>query len=227
MFDLLAEMRQLLLSEHNPDGYLADPEAYHRSLWTNMPYYVMILSPEEMTNPLPALKARRQVLTRDRAKTVVDRRSQAAWPPILEHFVTVHGIARARFKPAQDEIATYEQWAAGHLKMLDEIEKTLEDKIKAWSAPAGKAELAQVKAGGNSEYLRQADASIAAHRAELIRLRTEAAAGRGPAAPILPLPDIVIKVPGDPNMPFDLNDLGIMHAKDIEDFKGHPEHWKK
>ena len=25
----------------------------------------------------------------------------------------------------------------------------------------------------------------------------------------------------------DLSDRSVMNAKDIEDFKGHPEHWKK
>ncbi|MBI5247174.1 MAG: hypothetical protein HY923_08325 [Elusimicrobia bacterium] len=208
------------------DGYLADPEVYHRNLWSNQPYYVLILSPREMRDPLTALKARRRELVASRAKTISDRAGMREWAPRRDHFVTVHGVSRARFKPADDGIADYEHWASDHLRELVGIETTLEDQIKTWSSPAGQAQLKELKAGGGSEYLRGAEQRLAARRAELIKLLAEAK-GRSPAGvakPVISLPSLIVKKPGDPNSPLDLDDLSKMYTKDVSE---HPEHWKK
>lgn len=214
------------VADGDPDAFLADPDAYYRSLWSNQPYYVNILSPEEMKNPLPALKARRAELTRSRARTVVGRRQMAEWRPSVEHFVKVHGLARERFKPAVDELDLYEHWAVDQMRMLDEISKNLEERIKVWSSPEGKAELEQLKVGGDSAFLKRADQLLDERRAELLRLRERHASGTGPK-PEIPLPSLVVVKPGDPNSPIDLGELAAMQAKDVKDNAGDPAHWKK
>ncbi len=209
----------------DPAPYLADPEKYHRGLWTNQPYYVVILSPAEMRDPLKALRARRQVLVKDRAQSLVDQRSMAKWPGVIDHFIKVHGIVASRFKPAIEESVRYDTYIKDHIATLKEISDYLDHQIAQWSAASGAKELAQVKAGADSAYLAMAEKRLAARRTELLRLQAEQKASRGPAsAPPMALPDLVKPVPNDPNPPISLDDVVEMYSKDKDE---HPEHWKK
>jgi hypothetical protein len=211
------------VADADPKPYLTNPEAYYRDLVTHDAYYAGTLSPREMKNPVAALKGRRKLFAEDAAKTAADIKETAAWTPIIAHFVKVHRIAKARFAPAEKEVADYLSWAATHQKKLVEGKEYLEGKIKRWSSPEGAKEKKELIDSADSPYLKGQEAALAARARELRHLRANPNLGRGPASETeITLPGMVISVtesgPG-----IDLTELSDMYANDQEK---HPGHWK-
>ncbi|MDD5302368.1 MAG: hypothetical protein PHS14_04590 [Elusimicrobia bacterium] len=208
----------------SPGAYLDNQEKYYRGLWTTEAYYSTTLSLAEMKNPVASLKARRKAVDAEEAATKTDLKDNEDWEPIIAHFTRAHGMPRARFAPADEELRAFRLWAAGHLKKLVEIREALAERIKFWSSPAGAAEKKAVMNGANSDYLKKREALLAARAAALRRLVGEVKGGRAPA-PVLSLPDIVSAAPkAGEAAPIDLDGLGALYAADL---KTHPKHWRK
>ncbi len=165
-------------------NYLRDPEKYHSELKTNLPYYSTTLSTGEMLAPVATLEGRVAGIDADRKKTRAYVASMTAWRPIIEHFINVHAMERAKFSSRLDDIAAAVVWGDSHLKSLDDIEKHLTGTIAQWKGPGGAALKADLAAASGSAYMAQAEARLSA-RADRLR---GLVAGRTPEATVPPVP---------------------------------------
>lgn len=210
--------------DDDPADYLGDPEGYYRRLWTTNDYYVLILSPAEMKDPVGSLRARRPVVAAAKAKLAANLRNMRSWRPTIEHFVGAHGMKRASFAPAEDEIASYEAYAANRAKRLETVSKSLEDQLRSWTrTPSGQKEVRALKASADSSFLRAADAELKARREALLRARAKAATGRKPAAA-----DTVKTAPADAAAPAEPGfDLDALSKLADEDRAANPSHYGK
>lgn len=165
-------------------NYLSDPEKYHAELKTNLPYYSTTLSLPEMRTPVATLEGRVASIEADRKKTRAYGASMAAWAPVIEHFIAVHGIERADFSARLDDVAAAAVWTDSHLKSLDAIETQLTGTIAQWKAPGGAALKADLLAASGSAYMRQSEERLAARADRLKAL----VGGRSPEPTVPPIP---------------------------------------
>lgn len=165
-------------------NYLADPERYHAGLKTNLPYYSTTLSTAEMRVPVATLQGRVAAIATDRKRTKEYAASMVVWRPVIEHFVTVHGMSRDLFSSLSDEIAAAVIWSNDHQKDLNDINAHLADTIKQWESPKAKALKAGLAAASGSTYMRQSEERLAA-RADRLR---GLVAGRKPEPTVPPVP---------------------------------------
>lgn len=149
-------------------SYLADPEKYHAGLKTNLPYYSTTLSTAEMRVPVETLEGRVAAIEKDRKRTKEYAASMLAWRPVIEHFVTVHAMDRARFSSLSDDIVAGLLWSNAHENSLNDINTQLTGTIKQWKAPQGAAVKADLAAAAGSTYMRQAEERLTA-RADRLR----------------------------------------------------------
>lgn len=189
-------------------NYLSDPEKYHAGLKTNLPYYATTLSLPEMRAPVATLEGRVAAIETDRKKTVAYGASMAAWRPIIEHFITVHGIARADFSARVDDVDAAAVWTDSHLKSLDAIEKHLTGTIAAWKGSGGDKVKADLLAASSSAYMRQAEERLTARADRLKGL----VGGRSPEPTVPPVPGKLTWA-----------DLNRMLEQDRKDHPGHLE----
>lgn len=211
------------VADANPKEFLDNPEGYYRALLTRDPYYILTFSPAEMKNPLTTLRGRRKLLVADEAKTKEELKDNEEWRGIEAHFLKVHHVSKERLKPADKELDDFLKWATGHQEKLAASKKALEEQITLWSSPAGAKEKKTLIAAADSPYLAGREAAMTARTRALRRLRADVKAGRRPSA-VIEMPDMVITAPkpGD-GPPIDLDELGRMHAEDMEK---NPGHWK-
>ncbi|MDD5302007.1 MAG: hypothetical protein PHS14_02775 [Elusimicrobia bacterium] len=165
-------------------NYLADPEKYHAGLKTNLPYYSTTLSTAEMRVPVATLEGRVAAIEKDRKRTNEYAASMVSWRPVIEHFVTVHGMDREPFSSLSDDIVSAVIWSNSHQKDLDDINAHLTGTIKQWKAPAAAALKAELAAASGSAYMRQSEERLAA-RADRLR---GLVAGRKPEPTVPPVP---------------------------------------
>lgn len=189
-------------------NYLSDPEKYHAGLKTNLPYYSTTLSVPEMRSPVATLEGRVASIDADRKKTVAYGASMAAWTPIIEHFISVHGIARADFSARIDDVAAAAVWTSSHLKALDAVEKQLTGTIAHWKGSGGDKIKADLLAASGSAYMRQAEERLTARADRLKGL----VAGRSPEPTVPPIPGKLT-----------WTDLNRMLEQDRKDHPGHLE----
>jgi len=207
------------VADEDPQVYLDNPEAYHRSLLTRDPYYITTLSPLQMKDPATALRGRRKRVADDEAKTASDVKDMMEWTPILEHFIgALHRVAKARLAPAEKELDDYLKWAAGRQKKLAACKEALERKLELWSSREGAPERAELRTAADSAYMKTLEAEVAGRAAALRKLR--AAPRRGPSS-VLEMPPLVITAAAPAGPPIDLEELGRMNADDLERNPGH------
>lgn len=189
-------------------NFLKSPEVYHDELHTNLPYYAGTFSLEEMKNPVETLRARRTKAQEELKNNAQRRKQNEGWRPVIDHFVTAHGVARDKFKSLGEEITASRAYYDQHEKNLKEIVAYVSAREKEYGTAEGKKEVERLAKAAETPYFQQAEKDVAA-LADRLRGLTR---GRKPESWVPP-PD-----PGQ----LTWDDLVAMMTKDK---KEHPEHW--
>jgi hypothetical protein len=190
--------------------YLRDPEGYHENLQLRLPYYSTTFSPSETRDVAAPLKER---LDRARAELAdIPKRiaSWDSWRPIVEHFITVHGLARSSFRSLIEQIDNATKTSLpNRAEVLKSIISHLESALARFQGKDGAAAAQDLRAQFGKGFFAQEEARVDAGRARLETLLK----GRS-YEPFSPPPSGQIS----------LTQLKEMYAKDKKD---NPGHWKK
>lgn len=180
--------------------FLDDPDKYLAERALELQHYAGALARGERNDPAGVLRARLARLPAEREKVEAAVRGAEKWRAVIEHFVSVHGAARAAFAARLDAIERVERsYAPGRRAQLDAVEKILRERL---SRRDERRELV----GG--VFLAEEEKRIAGLRARLARLLS----GKPAAKPGLSTP------------------IGQFTRKQLvklyeDDLREHPEHW--
>jgi hypothetical protein len=188
--------------------FLGSQEAYHKSLQTNLPYYAGIFSLDEMKDPVGTLEQRRLRIAADAARLPQQRVDQAQHRKDIEHFITVHGLSRDKFKSLIESARNLSVWTDAHEKNLKEIDTYVGTMLAYWKGPTGQKAAAKMAEESKLPYFADAEARLNAMTTRLQDLT----AGKKPQS----------FTPPPPPDQYTNADLSAMIVKDKQD---HPDHW--
>ena len=203
--------RGVPLNDGHMWSYLRDPEEYHRGLKTNMAYYAGTFSTEEMERVVPVLSERLANAKKELARQPQLTAQEKAWLPIIDHFVSVHGIKSASFTSEREAIASYiDDTAPSRQARLQEIIAYVQSHMDWYKTKDGAKDIARMKADAKKPFFAEVERAADARRTHLKTLTD----GRPQAESFTPPP------PGQ----IERAELQEMYQKDK---KEHPEHWPK
>ncbi|MCX5794571.1 MAG: hypothetical protein NTY77_03635 [Elusimicrobia bacterium] len=152
-------------------SYLKDPEAYHRTLQTTLPYYATTVSPAESRDMLGTLQARLERTNEELAATPQAIAQAQGWRPVIEHFVTVHKMDRGSFRSVTEKIDLVSQKSLpARGEALKGIAARLEANIKSFAGPSGGPRLQDMQGQFSRDFFAQEEARVQARRARLEEL---------------------------------------------------------
>lgn len=190
-------------------NYLADPERYHATLKTNLPYYSTTLSTKEMKAPIHTLESRVAGIDVARKSARDYEEAMKGWTPVIDHFVTTHKMEQAKFSSLKEDVDRAAEWAESTIKDNDAIEAHLKGTLEHWKKPEMEPSLKKLAETSGGPYLAEFEGRLSGRADRLRKL----VAGRSQEPPVPP-------VPGKLTM----DELRKMYEKDVLD---NPKHWKK
>ncbi|MBI3298886.1 MAG: hypothetical protein HYZ75_12020 [Elusimicrobia bacterium] len=189
-------------------NYLADPEAYHRGLKTNLPYYAATFSVSELADPLPVLRDRRAAADAAKAQVPEQVAAQKSWLPIIDHFVKSHGLKAESFASIRQDIGNYVSVTApARETTLGNISTYVQSYVDYYGTDAGKAVLKRMAADAARPFFGDAERELAERRRRLAELTRGKPRGESFAPP----------APGQVSRA----ELSAMYNKDRRENPGH------
>lgn len=196
------------LSDGDMWSYLQDPERFHARSALIDPYYAQSLSPAEMGDPLPVLRARLEETLRRRESLNADAVKMRKWRIVIDHLVSGHGMERRRFASLSEDIENFlERELADLMKYSYVVENSLRRRIDFLDTDAGREQLNQLAQASRSEHLRSFETRISLYRARLMMETKD----RKPEALTPPPPDQI-----------DDDGLDKLYQDDL---RNNPSHW--
>ncbi|MDX6768504.1 MAG: hypothetical protein SF051_03165 [Elusimicrobiota bacterium] len=192
--------------------YLSDPARYLQGLKIRQPYYSVTYTTEQMADPVAALEERLTALRSVREQYEHGLRNTRSWTPVIDHFVTHHGVAEGRFERLREDLAQRESAIEGELENLKAIEHAITVTIAFYRSPEGAPGLEVLKSAGSYAEFDRLQSEVDAMTDEL-----RAAVAKEPARP----------APAPTPWPKDQigwDELQRMFEKDARE---HPAHWNR
>ena len=190
--------------------YLADPARYLQGLKIRQPYYSVTYTTEQMGDPVAALKVRLTAAKDARGSYEQALTNIASWSPIIDHFVTHHGVPAARFTRLREDIEQRRNAYNSELANLTAIENAVSATIDYYQGPGASA-LPILASAGTYPQLSRLQAEVDQMTTEL-RAAVSAQPARAPL-PAIPWPQDQI----------DWDELKAMFQKDSRE---NPSHWR-
>lgn len=159
--------------------YLQDPQAYLENLKMRQPYYSVTYADKDLADPVATLKSRLAKVGPLREQFEKARANIATWSPIVEHFITHHGVPAERFAKLREDLAQREAAMGGELQTLAVIEDSLRQTVDYYESETGKPGVEFLRSMGQYPQFAALQADVDAMTAELRRMMTEETARPG------------------------------------------------
>ncbi len=192
--------------------YLSDPARYLQNLKVRQPYYSITYTTEQMADPIKALEARLESVKVMREHYEHGLRNIRSWPPVIDHFITHHGVAEERFARLKEDVAQRDSATQGELANLDAIENALKATIEFYRSPDGAPGLEVLRSAGQFTDFDRLQSEVDAMTAELRETTS-----RQPAKPAAP-------PAAWPKGQISWEELQQMFEKDARE---NPAHWQR
>ena len=145
--------------------FLADEDAYHRSMQLTRAYYASTLSPEEMLAPIPALEDRITRARAEKVKVAADIEDYKLYKAILAHFIADHGWKASHRKSVSEDIENnLGTYLPDKLKHLDEIIAHLGSYVKWYGTGGGKQRIKSFQKKESQDFLKAQEAALKARK---------------------------------------------------------------
>jgi len=198
-------------------SYLSDPAGFLAYLKLRLPYYALTFSNAELRDPVGALTGRLAAAKVKRATVEQERANNASWLPLIDHFVSAHGIAASRFRALRAHLEDSDRAYADDLATIDALAAEVNATLGRMRAEPERDSERYLQWAATHPLFADLERETSENAARLLeRVRRD--------PPPAPDPELARKAAEHWRGQITFDQLAAMAA---EDQRAHPEHWRR